>query len=63
MKEEELFDEEKEREREILRQHEFQRQRQAQRLEDEAAWEIREVVVQTSAVLEEQRRGIINQAT
>ena len=57
--EEELSDEKKE----ILRQQEFQQPRLAQRLGVKAAWKIHEVEIQTSAMFEEQNRGIINQAT
>ena len=52
--EEELSDEK----REILRQQEFQQPR-----EMKAAWKIHKVEIQTSAMFEERRRGIINQAT
>ena len=50
-------------ERRVSSQREVQQQRRAQRLEVDADWKICEVEMRTTALLEEQRRGIINQPT
>ena len=47
----------------VSRQREFRQQRQVRTLEVEADWKIRESEMRTTALLDKQRRGIINLAT